>query len=69
MTKYYYPCKEDKRLIEKSFYNIAYIIFGKKNVDKINTFREFWEEMVSDVNVFPQGSVHDRINCNTPGVC
>lgn len=39
MTKYYYPCKEDKRLIEKSFYNIAYIIFGKKNVDKINTFR------------------------------
>ena len=39
MTKYYYSCKEDKRLIEKSFYNIAYIIFGKKNVDKINTFR------------------------------
>ena len=69
MTKYYYSCKEDKRLIEKSFYNIAYIIFGKKNVDKINTLREFWEEMVSDVNVFPQGSVHDRINCNTPGVC
>ena len=69
MTKYYYTCEEDKRLIEKSFHNIAYIIFGKKNADKINTFEEFWEQMVSNVNVFPQGSLHDRIDHSTPGIC
>lgn len=69
MTKYYYTCEEDKRLTEKSFHNIAYIIFGKKNSDKINTFEEFWEQMVSNVNVFPQGSLHDRIDHSTPGIC
>lgn len=69
MTKYYYTCEEDKILIEKSFHNIAYIIFGKKNVDKINAFEEYWEQMVSNVNVFPQGSLHDRINHSTPGIC
>ena len=69
MTKYYYTCEEDKSLIEKSFDNIAYIIFGKKNVDKINTFEEFWKQMVSDVNVFPQGVLHDRIDHSTPGIC
>ena len=69
MTKYYYTCEEDKRLIEKSFHNIAYIIFGKKNSDKINTFEEFWKKMVSNINVFPQGSLHDRINHSTPGIC
>lgn len=69
MTKYYYTCEEDKRLIEKSFYNIAYIIFGKKNADKINTFEGYWEQMVSNVNVFPQDSLHDRIDHSTPGIC
>lgn len=69
MTKYYYTCEEDKQLIEKSFHNIAYIIFGKKNSDKIKNFEEFWEQRVSNVNVFPQGSLHDRIDHSTPGIC
>lgn len=27
MTKYYYTCEDDKKLIERSFRNIAYVIF------------------------------------------
>ena len=34
MTKYYYTCEEDKKLIEKIFCNIAFIIFEQQNSDK-----------------------------------
>ena len=69
MTKYYYTCEDDKKLIDKSFENIANIIFGKKNSNTIADFKDFWEKKVSNVNVFPQGSIHEKINPITPGIC
>lgn len=69
MTKYYYTCEDDKKLIERSFRNIASVIFGKKKADKIITFREFWEQMVSNVNVFPQDILQDRINHKNSEIC
>lgn len=69
MVKYRYACKEDKKLLENSFFNIAFIIFGKKNSQVLCAFEKYWEKMVSNVNVFPQGSSHDRIDHTTPGIC
>ena len=37
MTKYYYTCEEDKRLIEKSFHNIeSYVIMIMDFIININ---------------------------------
>lgn len=69
MTKYYYTCEKDKKLIEKSFDNIANIIFGKNNRDRMKPFEKYWEERVSNVNVFPQGTLTDKLNHTTPGIC
>lgn len=44
MTKYYYTCKEDKELIIKSFNNIALLIFGKKNQNRINIFDNYFKK-------------------------
>ena len=31
MTSYYYVSTEDKKLVEQSFNNVAWIVFGKRN--------------------------------------
>jgi hypothetical protein len=69
MTNFYYSCKEDENLIKESFNNIANIIFGSKNQDKIKKFKEYWEKMVSNVSVFPQGTITAKINPSIPGIC
>jgi|GEM_PF-3251870 len=69
MIEYCYTSNEDGELIRKSFYNNAYIIFGKKKLDKIAKFKEFWNQEVSNINVFPQYYVSDIINHKTPGRC
>lgn len=69
MTKYHYTSVEDKKLIEQSFNNIAWLIFGKKNPDKINAFIELFESEVKQVNIFPQGTTTNHLNNRTPGIC
>lgn len=69
MTKYYYTCEEDKSLIMKSFNNIALLIFGKNDEDKIKAFAKIFEKHVSQVNIYPQGTVTNYLNSGTPGIC
>jgi len=69
MTKYFYTCEEDKNLIMRSFNNIAFIIFGKNNSKKIDAFDNYFEKKVSQVSIYPQGTVTDKINNSTPGIC
>lgn len=69
MTKYYYTCKEDEELITKSFNNIAFLIFGKQNKDKINKFYSYFEKKVSQINIYPQGTTTKYLNNSSPGIC
>ncbi len=69
MTKYYYSCELDKNLIEKSFNNVALLIFGKNNSRRIEAFEDYFEKRVSQVNVYPQGTVTEYLNNTTPGRC
>lgn len=69
MTKYNYACLEDKILMAKSLGNIAWLVFGLNNQDKINAFMELFELEVEEVNIFPQGTVTEKINNTTPGIC
>lgn len=69
MTKCYYTSIEDKNLIQQSFNNIAWLIFGKKNPDKIKAFRELFELEVKQINIFPQGTTTTYLNNRTPGIC
>lgn len=69
MTKYYYTCEQDRNLNAKSFDNIAFIIFGKNNTFKIEAFKEIFQRIVSEINVYPQGTITRWINNSTPGIC
>lgn len=69
MTRYYYTCEQDRQLIERSFDNIALIIFGKNNYRGITAFKGHFENRVSQINVFPQGTVTEHLNNTTPGRC
>ena len=69
MTRYYYTSAEDKKLAEQSFNNIAWLVFGKNNPDKIEAFMELFESEVKQVNVFPQGTITYHLNDTTPGIC
>lgn len=68
MTKYYYTCKEDKELIIKSFNNIALLIFGNNNQNRINIFDGYFEKKVSQINVYPQVTITEHLNNRTPGI-
>lgn len=69
MTKYYYTCEQDKRLIRKSFNNIALLLFGKNDKKGRDEFFEYFKRRVSQVNIYPQGTVTEHLNNNTPGIC
>lgn len=69
MTKYYYSCDNDKKLIEKSFNNIAFLLFGKNNKVSIEAIREYFETKVSQVNIYPQGTTTKYVNDKYPGIC
>lgn len=68
MTRYSYACEEDRRLINRAFNNLAYIIFGT-NREKIDIFKRYWEERVSDVLVYPQGTITEHLEGNKAGIC
>lgn len=70
MTKYYYKCEEDRQLIMKSFNNIALLIFGTSgnNQRRIEAFDNFFEKEVSEVNIYPQGTITEYLNRSTPGI-
>ena len=71
MTKYYYTCEDDKKLIDDSFRYIASIIFGTspKNRRRIEDFKEYFNMRVSNINVYPHGTQTKYINSSTPGIC
>lgn len=69
MTSYYYVSNEDKKLVEQSFNNVAWIVFGKRDKDKIAAFKELFESEVKKVNVFPQGTITSYLSSKTPGIC
>ncbi|MDE6292547.1 MAG: hypothetical protein K2L98_02575 [Bacilli bacterium] len=69
MPTYYYSCEQDKKLIENSYNNISLLIFGKNNVYRIKAFADYFEKRVSQVNVYPQGTVTEYLNQRTPGRC
>ena len=69
MAKYYYTSVEDKKLIEQSFINVLWLVFGKKNPNDIRKFANFFDSEVKQINVFPQGTVTEYLNRTTPGIC
>ncbi len=69
MTKYYYTCEQDKKLIINSFDYLALLIFGKNNLNKVEAFKQYFEERVSEVNIYPQGITTSYLNKSTPGIC
>lgn len=69
MTKYYYACEEDKKLVTRAFSNNALLLLGKKNKCLIEDFRKFYAKRVSNVNVFEQGRNTRYLSSFTPGIC
>lgn len=69
MTRYYYTCDQDKRLIRKSFNNIALLLFGKNDKKGRDDFFTYFKKRVSQVNVYPQGTITEFLNNTTPGIC
>ena len=69
MTKYKYYNTRDKKLIEDAFNNIAWLVFGKNAIDKIDAFSELFDMYVKEVNIYPQGTKQEYVNTYCPGVC
>lgn len=68
MTRYSYACDEDRRLIDRAFNNLAYIIFGT-NRERVDAFKKYWRERVSDVFIYPQGTITEHLKGNKDGIC
>lgn len=69
MIKYSYACEQDKTLVTESFNNLAFLILGRNDSKRIDIFRDYFKSRVSQVNVYPQGTVTKHLNNNTPGIC
>ncbi len=68
MTKINCTNNIDKNICDKAFYYNAWLLFGKNN-SKINTFKQYFEEVVKQVNILPYGSTGKYITPNKPGIC
>ena len=54
MFKFKYACERDKEMFMFSLDGILNILFGRDNLEKKKSFKEYWKSNISAVNIFPQ---------------
>ena len=59
----------DDEFKNKSFNNIAYLIFGQNETETIKSFRAFFNIEVKAINIFPWGTKTDYLKPTVPGIC
>ena len=69
MTQYNFSDSRDKQVCDKAFYYNAWLLFGKNNPDKVNSFKTIFDESVESVSTVPFGSNGKYITPNSPGIC
>ena len=67
MTKFNYACEEDKNFINRSYSIISNFIFGKNNTIAKDAFKKIFKKRVSEVNIYPQGTINEHVSPEQPG--